>query len=522
MKFQRRFANNFSFLNSYTWGKAIDLNSDNDGTVTLTNVYDPQYNRGPADYDITHTFSSNWIYELPWARRQLVGRLAGERHPATCARPAADDHADPGRAVDRTPATGRTASATARLRNPTIDQWFDTSCFVQPTDTTGTYGDAGRGHPARAGLSSTSTRRSSRTRRSARVDTEFRLEAFNVLNHPQFANPNTTFGNAAFGTDLGDAVEPVVLRSAARRAAGPARGQDEVLTGQCVGVSSARATSSASASPRRYAVGRGCELVAVAVARPTCRGFALKVGARRGHADWRDLVTTTPVDAVYVATPVHLHAEQTIAAAEAGKHVLCEKPMAMNVAECDRMIAACRAGGVKLGGRLLPSFLSGGHAIRELSRRARSASRCSHRWWRPSRSIRSRRHRDTGWYRRAAGGGPMADFGCHRLEVLVASVRSGGSRAQRRRQRGARPRGGGHRRGAAAVRARRLRDGRGHPTPRRERQDTLRPFRHAGIDLSPRSTPAIRRPDCGRRTRRGASASRKRALCRSSKSSSPP
>ena len=42
VKFQRRFANNFSFLNSYTYGKAIDLNSDNDGTVTLTNVYDPQ------------------------------------------------------------------------------------------------------------------------------------------------------------------------------------------------------------------------------------------------------------------------------------------------------------------------------------------------------------------------------------------------------------------------------------------------------------------------------------------------
>ncbi len=41
VKFQRRFANNFSFLNSYTYGKAIDLNSDNDGTVTLTNVYDP-------------------------------------------------------------------------------------------------------------------------------------------------------------------------------------------------------------------------------------------------------------------------------------------------------------------------------------------------------------------------------------------------------------------------------------------------------------------------------------------------
>ena len=41
--------------------------------MTLTNVYDPQYNRGPADYDITHTLSSSWVYEIPWAREKLYG-----------------------------------------------------------------------------------------------------------------------------------------------------------------------------------------------------------------------------------------------------------------------------------------------------------------------------------------------------------------------------------------------------------------------------------------------------------------
>ena len=60
-------------------------------------------------------------------------------------------------------------------------------------------------------------------------------------------------------------------------------------------------------------------------------------------------LTDKEIEAVYIATPVHLHAVQTIAAAEAGKHVLCEKPMAMNVKECDEMIAACRANNVKLG-----------------------------------------------------------------------------------------------------------------------------------------------------------------------------
>ena len=54
------------------------------------------------------------------------------------------------------------------------------------------------------------------------------------------------------------------------------------------------------------------------------------------------------VDAVYIALPNNLHADYTIRAAEAGVHVLCEKPMAPTVAECRRMIDACRGNGVKL------------------------------------------------------------------------------------------------------------------------------------------------------------------------------
>jgi len=54
------------------------------------------------------------------------------------------------------------------------------------------------------------------------------------------------------------------------------------------------------------------------------------------------------VDAVVVAGPNSLHAQQSIEALQAGKHVLCEKPMAVTVAECEQMIKACRAADVKL------------------------------------------------------------------------------------------------------------------------------------------------------------------------------
>ena len=82
VKFQRRFANGFSLLNSYTLAKAQRLNSDNDGTVTVTNVYDiAGYNRGPADYDIKHTLSVDRDRtSCPSGATKRCGRLAGERH----------------------------------------------------------------------------------------------------------------------------------------------------------------------------------------------------------------------------------------------------------------------------------------------------------------------------------------------------------------------------------------------------------------------------------------------------------
>ncbi len=126
------------------------------------------------------------------------------------------------------------------------------------------------------------------------------------------------------------------------------------------------------------------------------------------------------VDAIYVATPVHLHAEQTIAAAERGKHVLCEKPMGLNVAECDRMIDACRSNDVKLGVAYYRHFYPVVRRVKELINSGELGVPVvvqvnAFEWFDPEpSSARS-------WLLRKelSGGGPMFDFGCHRIEVLL-------------------------------------------------------------------------------------------------------
>src|SRR5579863_9223105 len=66
------------------------------------------------------------------------------------------------------------------------------------------------------------------------------------------------------------------------------------------------------------------------------------------YDNFDEIAKNPAIDAVYVALPNSMHAEYTIRAAKGGKHVLCEKPMALNVAECESMIAACKAANVKL------------------------------------------------------------------------------------------------------------------------------------------------------------------------------
>jgi predicted dehydrogenase len=148
--------------------------------------------------------------------------------------------------------------------------------------------------------------------------------------------------------------------------------------------------------------------------------FAERFGAEQAYASAEEVIADPQVDAVYLATPVNLHLPHTLAAARAGKHVLCEKPMALTTAECDTMIEACDKAGVLLGVSYYRRFYP---AVTEIKRllAANSLGRpvlgrvlSAEYWSYPDDHPFSWRLAQT-----QGGGGPLMDFGSHRIDILL-------------------------------------------------------------------------------------------------------
>jgi predicted dehydrogenase len=159
----------------------------------------------------------------------------------------------------------------------------------------------------------------------------------------------------------------------------------------------------------------GAELVAIANHREeSARTLAERYAIARVTTDWRALTEAGAIQAVIVATPNALHAEQSIAFLGAGKHVLVEKPMAVSVAECDAMIDASHRGGASLMVAHCWRFHPDVIAMRDriaagvLGEIVKTRGYGVHADWGPK-----------GWFvdPALAGGGALVDMGVHAIDT---------------------------------------------------------------------------------------------------------
>ena len=120
------------------------------------------------------------------------------------------------------------------------------------------------------------------------------------------------------------------------------------------------------------------------------------------------------IDIVYICLPVSMHAEYTIRAAQAGKHVLCEKPMAVSAAECEAMIAACRKAGRKLMIGYRCHFEENNL---EAIRRARTGEIGKLRYFRSEHGFTQGSPNSWRLKKAMSGGGSLMDIGIYALQA---------------------------------------------------------------------------------------------------------
>jgi hypothetical protein len=208
--FERRFATGLTMLATWTWSHSID-NSSGTGSEGIQNSYNLALNRGNSTFDVRHNVVLSWTYELPFGAGKmflknahgLTQLLAGgwqlnsidtfqSGTPYTVTMQTNLLNIGSGTQWPNRIGSGATA-------DQTINHWFDPTAFVSPGQYV--YGDSGRNiltgpDTIQFDLSAFKNFYLGRER-SRRI--QFRAEAFNALNRPQFNNPNAAIGSLSVG-----------------------------------------------------------------------------------------------------------------------------------------------------------------------------------------------------------------------------------------------------------------------------------------------------------------------------------
>ena len=137
------------------------------------------------------------------------------------------------------------------------------------------------------------------------------------------------------------------------------------------------------------------------------------LGIPRAHGSYEELLADPGVDAVYIPLPNHLHTEWAMKAADAGKHVLCEKPLALSAAQAREIVEHCAAAGVKLQEAFMYRFHPQWRKAKELVDEGRIGDlRAVQTWF-------SYFNDDPANIRNVAefGGGAVMDIGCYPISL---------------------------------------------------------------------------------------------------------
>jgi len=140
-----------------------------------------------------------------------------------------------------------------------------------------------------------------------------------------------------------------------------------------------------------------------------------KWGVEKVYSDWKKMLKEVQPDAVDICTPNGVHAQPAIDAANAGCHVIVEKPMAMNPAECQKMIDAAK----KAGKKLTIGFQYRYHPATQFLKRAADQGQFGNVMFVDCKALRRRGIPNWGVFgqKKLQGGGPMIDIGVHVIEM---------------------------------------------------------------------------------------------------------
>ncbi|MGI8958327.1 MAG: carboxypeptidase regulatory-like domain-containing protein [Bryobacteraceae bacterium] len=215
---EKRFSQGFTILANYTWAKSIDYGS---GAGTdwpqFSDSNNFAHDRGLSDFNVAHRFVTSAVWDLPYLNHQsgIVRAILGSWNvsgilTAQSGQPfsiySGVDNSLSGNGLDRADQVGNPARPAGV--NP-INEWFNTQAFVP--NAIGTYGNTGRNILIGPGLVDIDVSLAKSIPLTETIKVQFRAEAFNALNHPNFGLPSGTLTSGTYGR-ITSALDPRILQ----------------------------------------------------------------------------------------------------------------------------------------------------------------------------------------------------------------------------------------------------------------------------------------------------------------------